>query len=189
MTPEVLERHFGLDPKDSPGAYKEEPAGDRDVGMITAMVPGTPALWLRSWERFGRLAFQNILQPAIDLAANGFPINRYLAQQLQDKGREKLGRFQSSRKIFFKPNGDVLGEGETLLQKDLAQTLKRLALGGQAEFYQGDTARLIADYSSGHGGVMTLADLKDFDLSWGSTHTGNYRGVEIVTPGPPTSVL
>lgn len=187
MTPEVLEKHFGLDPKDFPGAYKEEPAGDRDVGMITAMVPGTPALWLRSWERFGRFAFQKILQPAIDLAANGFPINRYLAQQLQDKGREKLGRFQSSRKIFFKPNGDVLGEGETLLQKDLAQTLKRLASGGQAEFYQGDTARLIAEFSSDHGGVMTLPDLKDFDLSWGSTHTGNYRGVEIVTSGPPTS--
>lgn len=187
MTPEVLEKHFGLDPKNHPEAYKEEPAGYRDVGMITSMVPGTPALWVGIWERFGRLPFQTILEPAIDLAENGFPLNRYLAQQLYDKGRKKLGHFQSSRKIFLKPNGDVLGEGETLVQKDLAQTLKRLALGRRSEFYQGDTGRLIVDYSSGHGGIFAFEDFKQFDVSWRSTHVGNYRGYEIVTSGPPTS--
>lgn len=186
MTTEVLEKHFGLTPETSPQAYEEEPGFYRCEGIITSAVPGTPAAWIRAWERFGKLPLRTILSTAILLAENGFPVNRFLAGRLED-AKNKLYAFDSSRKIFLKPTGKAFGEGETLVQGELAETLKRIAKDGHSGFYQGTTAEMIVDYSRAHGGVYTLKDFSDYDVVWRLTQISNYRGFDVMASSYPTS--
>jgi gamma-glutamyltranspeptidase/glutathione hydrolase len=186
MTAEVLENHFGLTPETTPQAYGEEPDGYRCEGIIVSNVPGTPATWVRAWERFGRLALRTILSTAIDLAERGLPINRFFAGRLEGE-KSKLDTFASSRKIFLKPTGEALGEGETLVQGDLAGTLKRIAEDGHSGFYQGETAEMIVDYSRAHGGVHTLKDFANYEVVWRPARTSSYRGFDVVTASYPTS--
>jgi gamma-glutamyltranspeptidase/glutathione hydrolase len=186
MTAEVLENLFNLTPETTPRAYGEEPDRYRSEGISVSNVPGTPAAWVRAWERFGKLPLQTVLSTAINLAEKGLPVNRFFASRLDD-GKTKLHKFDSSRKIFFKPGGETLGEGDRLVQSDLAGTLKRIAEYGYSGFYKGETAEMIVDYSRAHGGVHTLEDFADYDVVWRPTQTSNYRGFDVVATGYPTS--
>ncbi len=186
MTAEVLENHFDLTPETTPQAYGEEPDRYRREGIIVSNVPGTPGAWVRAWERFGKLPLQTILSTAIKCAEKGLPVNRFFANRLDD-GKTKLHTFESSRKIFFKPGGEALGEGDTLVQGDLAGTLKRIAEHGYSGFYKGKTAEMVADYSRAHGGVHTLKDFADYDVVWRPTQTSSYRGFDVVAASYPTS--
>ncbi len=186
ITPDVLQERFGLNRKDFPLAYKEEPVGYRDSGIIVSMVPGTPALWARVHERFGQLSFTALMSRAIELAEKGVPVNRYLAGALH-ANQAKVGRFESSRKIFFRQDRGVLKEGERLVQKDLAKTLRRLASGGYSGFYEGETAKAIVDYSDARGGCYSVRDFAEYDVAWRPSERSSYRGYEVVVAGAPTS--
>jgi gamma-glutamyltranspeptidase/glutathione hydrolase len=190
VTPAVLEQRFNLDCSVSPvpEACQEEPTGGiRSSGIIVSMTPGTPAAWLEMHKRFGTIPLHILLDRAIDLAENGFPINRNLANSLGGS-KNKLAQFESSRKIFFKSNGiDPLEEGETLIQKDLGKTLRRLATGGEKAFYRGPTAEKFVKYSKTHGGLYTLKDLRDYEAIWRPVQKADYRGFDVFVAGPPTS--
>jgi gamma-glutamyltranspeptidase/glutathione hydrolase len=190
LTAEFLQQHFDLNPERDAVAFREEPPNYRNSSVVISMVPGTPAALYEAWKRFGTQPFDSLMASAITYAENGFPINNYLAEWLE-KGREKLGQFPSSKRIFF--NGGesgkkVLGEGDTLIQKDLAITLRRYAADPENGLYRGITARMIVDYCRKAGSVLNLEDLANYKAVWRpSCCKGNYKGYEVIVTGPPTA--
>jgi gamma-glutamyltranspeptidase/glutathione hydrolase len=185
-TPELIRQYFDLDPQRDARAFQEEPPERRHVGVVTAMVPGTPAAWVELVKRFGSLGLQELLDPAIQIAVSGFPVNRYLADALETH-RSKLVPFESTRGMVGDGAGNMLGEGARLRQQDLAQTLRRLATHGHDGFYGGRTADLIVEHCARHGGVISHEDLKSYRAVWRDVIKGTYRGKEVVVTAPPTA--
>lgn len=182
----VLKTHFQLDPLEQPAAFREEPPDIRHNGIITSMVPGTPASWVELSRKFGTQPLSKLFVRGIEIAEEGFPINGYLSQSLRDF-KPRLMQFESTRKIFCGANGDILNEGDTLVQRDLANTYRRLAMSDGEDFYRGDTAQRIADYSRRHGGLITINDLASYQAAWRPAQHGTYRDLDVVVSGPPTS--
>ncbi|OOF69681.1 gamma-glutamyltransferase [Rodentibacter caecimuris] len=148
-------------------------------------VPGTVAgmdLALRKW---GTMPLQKVLEPAIKLAEEGFPISQTLANLLNTE-KEVLGKWESSRKIFFK-NDRTLAAGERLIQKDLANSLKLIAKEGSKAFYEGDIAKKIVQEMKRHKGLINLEDMRNYQAIVRQPIIGNYRGYKIVTMPPPSS--
>ena len=186
ISPERIAAHFDLDQRTDRRAYEEEPPEQRHVGMITGMVPGTPAAWCELAQRHGTMPLPALVEPAIDLAERGFPVNRYLAVAVK-ANRAKLHRFSSSRAVWFDAGGTEVGEAAVLRQPELADTLRRLAAGGQDGFYKGETAAAIVEHAQRQGGVVTLEDLGAYRAVWREVLRGTYRGRDIVVTSPPTA--
>jgi gamma-glutamyltranspeptidase/glutathione hydrolase len=149
-------------------------------------VPGTVAGMEMALAQHGTMSLADVLQPAIELAENGFVVSADLADSL--KGLEKrLKKWPASAAIFYKPDGSFYEPGDILVQKDLAATLKRIAAEGSDGFYKGETAEKIAAAVQAGGGVMTAQDLADYTAVMREPVTGTYRGYEIVSMPPPSS--
>jgi len=150
-----------------------------------AGVPGTVAGLALAHQRHGRLPWRRLVEPAIRLAAKGIPVSLELAQSLQE-ARARMAPWPASMKVFFKPDGSAYQPGETLFQRDLANSLKLIAEGPQA-FYQGGVAqKLIADMQA-HQGLITRDDLKRYRAVVRAPVRGTYRGYEILSMPPPSS--
>jgi gamma-glutamyltranspeptidase/glutathione hydrolase len=185
-TAALLREHFGLTGKTDAHAFQEEPAESRHCGVITSTVPGTPAAWHELSQRFGRLPFGQLCEPAIALAEDGFPINQYFSDSLA-AAAQKLLPFESTRRIVCNANGSLLVAGDTLKQHDLASTLRQLAAHGRAGFYDGETARLLTEYCSMHGGQISSQDLARYRPVWRPVLRGSYRAFDVVVTSPPTA--
>jgi len=151
------------------------------VGYQASGVPGTVAGLTLAHQKYGRLKWAAVVQPAIELAQNGFQITPALAQELQ--GTKRLAQFPESKRIFQR-GGDYYKPGETFKQPDLAATLARIAKDGPDDFYKGKTAQLIA---AGMNGAITLQDLAAYRAVLRKPLEGTYRGYKIVTMPPPSS--
>jgi gamma-glutamyltranspeptidase/glutathione hydrolase len=121
----------------------------------------------------------------VELASRGFELSYAQAQSLRGAARE-LGRFPESNRIFLR-GGRFYEPGETFAQPELGRTLERIARLGASDFYEGETARLLARDMQEHGGTITLEDLKNYAAIERKPLTGSYRGYEIVTAPPPSS--
>ena len=124
------------------------------------------------------------MAPALELARDGFAVSDELARDLAES--ERLARFPESKRVF-QGDGKPLEAGEMLRQPDLAGTLARLANEGPDEFYEGRTARLIAEDMTRNGGLISLADLKDYKVVERRPLEGTYRGYGILSAPPPSS--
>src|SRR6202790_4258494 len=123
------------------------------IGYRSVAVPGTVAGLALALKTYGTQQWAEVMQPAIRLAEEGFPVSAKLARELaQERGDLQL--FSLSRRIFLK-NGKFYRAGEILRQPELAATLKRIAKKGPAEFYQGKTAKMLAHDMATVGGVGT----------------------------------
>ena len=156
---------------------------DANAGYHAAGVPGTVRGLEHAHKKWGRKPWSELLQPAVDLAAKGFPVSWDLSRSLQSK---LLARFPESRRIFQR-DGRHYEMGETLQQPDLARTLTRIARHGSADFYEGETARLLAADMAGSGGLITLDDLRRYQPVEREPLRGSYRGYDILTAPPPSS--
>lgn len=185
-TASVLQKYFALTTGADPRAFQEEPPERRHAGVITGMVPGTPAAWFELSRRFGRLPFRELCVSAIALAENGFAVNSYFSDSLA-RTAPKLLPFKSTRDVFCGSSGELLREGDALKQPDLAATLRRLAERGRDGFYRGETADLLLDYCHGHDGLITRDDLDRYQPVWRTVLRGAYRGSEVVVTTPPTA--
>ena len=151
-----------------------------------AGVPGTVAGLALAHARHGRLPWRTLLEPAIRLAEQGFPVGPELARSLRE-ARERMAPWPASAKAFFKPDGSAYQPGETLVQADLAASLKRIAEEGSRAFYEGEIARkLVADMRE-HRGAIAADDLKGYRAVVREPVRGTYRGCEIASMPPPSS--
>ncbi len=162
-----------------------KPTEDSVVGYRAAGVPGSVRGFEYASKKYGRKAWAEVVTPAVALAEKGFPVSYGSAKSLNGSA-ERLGRFPETKRIFLR-DGKLYEAGETLVQPDLARTLRRIQEQGARDFYEGETARLLAADMEKHGGLITLADLKDYAVVERNPLTGSYRGYYIITSPPPSS--
>lgn len=162
-------------------------AGRSTVGYLASGVPGTVAGFALALEKYGsgKVTWADVVEPARRLAAEGFTVTPALARDLR-ASEKLLGQFADSRRIFLR-DGRPYAAGERIVQADLGRTFERLKTQGPREFYEGETARLIAADMAQHGGLITLEDLKAYRAIERPALRGTYRGHEIVTMPPPSS--
>ncbi|MBI4586048.1 MAG: gamma-glutamyltransferase [Planctomycetes bacterium] len=147
-------------------------------------VPGTAAGLGLAHARYGKMAWKELLAPAIRLARDGFTATRGLTASLQPV----LGQLQPPEAArFFMKDGRPLQPGEVWAQPELAATLDRLAGSGPAEFYRGETARLLVREMDRGGGWITREDLAGYQAVEREAVRGTYRGWEVISMGPPSS--
>ncbi|RXH19905.1 gamma-glutamyltransferase [Bradyrhizobium guangzhouense] len=166
---------------------KPDAAKSRDSGLGIG-VPGTVAGLTLALEKYGsgQFTLAQLLEPAIKLARDGFIVTDDIADTLPG-GYPRLARFPSSARIFAKPDGTPFGEGDRLVQSDLADTLASIAAQGPRGFYEGPVAEKIARSVTDAGGIMTPADLKAYQPVIRTPVHGTYRGYDIVSMPLPSS--
>jgi len=154
-------------------------------GYMAIGVPGTVAGLYRAHEKFGMLNWEVLVQPAIDLALNGFIVDRFLEKSLE----ENLGDFKPfpPTMTIFTKSGEVIREGEHLIQKDLANTLQLIQKNGPAGFYQGETAKKIVSEMEKNGGLISAEDLNNYEAVWRNPLNFTYRECVIYSMPLPSS--
>jgi gamma-glutamyltranspeptidase/glutathione hydrolase len=152
---------------------------------LSVGVPGTVAGLHLAWKEHGTLPWKRLVQPAIDLAKDGFPLSESLASSLA-RVLPSMKKHPASVAQFSK-NGVPYGPGERFRQPDLARTLSRIASQGPAGFYEGETARLIEREMAANGGLITRADLKAYRPERRAPLRGTYRGYEVLSMPPISS--
>ncbi|MBK8164891.1 MAG: gamma-glutamyltransferase [bacterium] len=156
-------------------------------GPLSVGVPGTVAgLWL-AHQRHGSRPWAELVQPAVVLARNGFAFSQGMRDWCDWLATTTDTLHAATRDAFLADGVRALRPGETLCQPELAATLARIRDGGAAGFYEGETARLLAAFMHGHGGLVTEADLAAYRAVEREPVRGTYRGHEIVSMGPPSS--
>lgn len=152
-------------------------------GHLSSGVPGTVA-GLFAAHRYARLPMKVLLQPAIDLAEQGYAITAAEARGL-NANKEDFQRFSTRPTAFVKK--EQWKEGDTLIQKELAATLRRIQAAGQRGFYEGETARLIVEEMKRGGGIISLDDLKAYQARLRQPLSFTYRGYQIIGMPMPSS--
>ena len=157
------------------------------VGWRASGVPGSVAGFALALQKYGsgKLSWADVCEPARRLAADGHRVTP-IAAALHRTHAKLLTQFDESKKIFL--NGGAFWKpGDLWKQPDLATTFARLQKNGPREFYEGATARLIADAMKKNGGLITLADLQAYQVAERTPLHGTYRGYDIITMPPPSS--
>jgi gamma-glutamyltranspeptidase/glutathione hydrolase len=155
-------------------------------GMLSPSVPGAVKameVCLRRWGS-GRFTLAKLLEPAIRYAEEGVPVARRVAHWIRE-AEPVLAQYPSSAKVFL-PGGRPPREGDVLVQRDLAKTLRQIAAGGADAFYRGPIAHAIGTYSQEHGGLLAAADLADYDVEVVEPVSTSYRGITVYTTPPPS---
>ena len=151
------------------------------IGIKAAGVPGTVAGLWAAHQRFGTLAWKDLLMPAVDLAANGFLV----AKDLADRQLEYSARFAGTTN--FDQHFGNLTEGAVFKQPELARTLLRIAASGAEDFYAGETAKLIVEEMERSGGIITADDLARYRAVWREPLKAAWREYEVLSAPPPSS--
>ena len=154
---------------------------------LSVGVPGTVAGLHLAWKEAGKLPWRRLIDPAIALAKDGFPLSEGLARSLGDAVQRPLMQKSPAAIAQFSKNGTPYAAGELLKQPDLARTLERIAAQGPAGFYDGETARLIEKEMLSHGGLITRDDLKHYSARKRTPIVGTYRGYDVISMPPSSS--
>lgn len=157
---------------------------DKSVdGHLAVGVPGTVAGLFESMQ-YAKLDFKELIEPAIELAEEGFHVTAQQARNLNNKMPD-FKRLNTAMPVFVKD--EDWKEHELLVQKDLAETLKRIRDKGKAGFYEGKTADLFVKEMQAGGGIITKEDLKKYEAKWREPITFNYKNYEIHSMPPASS--
>ncbi len=153
--------------------YKKIPSH----GPLPVSVPGAVDGWFEMHGKFGTMDMQEILQPAIDYANNGFPVSELIAWYME-RGALTLQKFPGFKETYM-PNGRTPGKGEIFRNPGLGSTLDKIAKGGRDAFYKGEIAKTIADYMQQLGGFLSERDLAEHTSDWIEPVSVNYRGYDV----------
>jgi gamma-glutamyltranspeptidase/glutathione hydrolase len=164
------------------------PDGEVIAGLSTEThlasgVPGTVDGMIKVHSKYGKLPFRDVIQPAIDLAKNGFPVTKNQARS-----------FNNNRETFLKKNSGITAfiketewkEGDLLIQTDLAETLERIRDNGRDGFYSGKTARLILKEMERGKGIISEKDLDEYHSVFRKPLSSVYKGYKIISVPPPS---
>lgn len=149
-------------------------------------VPGTVAGMKMALDAYGSMEWADVIAPSIRLAEEGIEVTPDLADSLEAM-KDRLTKYPSAAAIFYKDGGELYRPGDTLVQADLAETLKIIAAEGPDGFYKGPVAEKIATSVTAAGGVMTVEDMASYKAIMREPVKGSYRGYEIVSMPPPSS--
>jgi gamma-glutamyltranspeptidase/glutathione hydrolase len=163
--------------------YKSK-GGIPSDGPLSVEVPGAVGGATLAVRTYGTKPLGEVVAPAIELAERGYPVSDRLGGSLQS-GREKLGKFESTKKIWFR-DGKPLEGGDRVVNPDIARTFRAIAERGAEGFYRGPVAKATADYLKAHGGIITEADLASFRAHEDTAIAVNYRGIDVYEC-PPNS--
>ncbi len=148
-------------------------------------VPGSVDGMIEAHKKYGKLSFEKVIQPAIDLAEKGVELTEKEADKL-NSAKEHFVRLNDHLPVFVKDSG-VWKEGDLLIQEELAKTLLLLKEKGRDGFYKGETAeKIVAEMQKGNG-LITLEDLENYHSVWREPIIGDYKGYKIISMGPPSS--
>lgn len=154
-------------------------------GATSLGVPGTIDGLIYAHNKYGKLKFSSLIEPAIRLAKNGFVLSPEMARSI-NSNYENFSKYESSRKIFTK-NGEKFSEGDLFIQKDLAKILTLIKKYGRKGFYEGEIADLIVKQVQKLGGIITHEDLVNYHCVERKPVIGEYRGYKIISMGPPSA--
>jgi gamma-glutamyltranspeptidase / glutathione hydrolase len=152
--------------------------------ILASGVPGTVDGMVRAHEKFGSMPWSSVVQPALDLARNGFRMTRSQAAGLNSLRKTLLER-NLCKPVFV--SDSVWREGDLLIQPDLANTLERIRDSKRDGFYTGQTADYIVGQMKESGGLITYQDLKDYQSVWRDPIAGTYRDYQFYSMAPPSS--
>ncbi|MDM1405697.1 gamma-glutamyltransferase [Myroides marinus] len=153
-------------------------------GALASGVPGTIDGMIKAHAKYGSLPWEELVQPAIDLAEKGFKIT--------EKQAVEFVKYHSDF-VKYSTQGTALTakeqwvKEELFVQPDLAETLKRVQKEGRKGFYEGKTAELIVGEMQRGNGMITLEDLKRYEAKWRTPITGEYKGLKVISMPPPSS--
>ncbi|HSF17428.1 MAG TPA: gamma-glutamyltransferase [Vicinamibacteria bacterium] len=173
--------------------YRDHNDGEipRSDGLLSASMPAVIDAWYVMLDRWGTMSFAEVLEPAIDVAENGFPMGEGLARAIRRS--EKIKKYPTTMKVYY-PGGRPPEPGEIFRNPDAARMLRKLveaeqeAKGrGRSEalkaardrFYKGDIARAMADFSEENGGLYRYQDFAGYRGQVESPVSTNYRGFEV----------
>lgn len=154
-------------------------------GIRSVSIPGLVDGWLLAHEKYGKLPLIQVLDPAIALCKNGFPVSHKLGEAL----RGQTSKFTSDpyTRAVFTNAGKPIRTGEILYQKDLANTLRKIAVEGRKGFYEGEIASEIVRFSQTYNGLLTEEDLASHHSHWEEPIHTTYRGEYKIFEMPPNS--
>ena len=156
-------------------------------GVLSPVVPGSPAGWCAALERFGTMDRQSVFKYVVDICENGHPVTRHAAE-IVNTYEPWLRQYPSSMAFFF-PENNPMRPGQLHKQPDLAKTFRALVEGGPDAFYKGDTAHAIVSFLESEGGLITAQDLADLDVEWVDSIHIDYRDFQVHGPPPPSSAM
>ena len=151
------------------------------IGGQAVGVPGTVAGFWKAHQRFGKLPWEELVNPAIKLAEEGFLPAKILVddiQSMKDWFKDKT----NFSKYFLSSNAY-----ENFKQPELANTLRRIAKFGADDFYSGETAKLIVEQMKESDGLITMEDLNSYEAVWREPLRSNWRNYEVISAPPPSS--
>ena len=175
--PSAATRDMYLDDKGNPQMNLSQ------FGHLASGVPGTVA-GIFETVKFAKLPISVLMEPAIDLAENGFAISSSEANSL-NRNRDNFIAYNTTRPVLVKDQ--PWKAGDTLYQHDLAQTLRRIAALGIKGFYEGETAAMIVAEMNHGKGIITLDDLKNYKAQWRALPGFTYKGYQVLTMPLPSS--
>ncbi|HEY0668880.1 MAG TPA: gamma-glutamyltransferase [Sphingobacteriaceae bacterium] len=178
----------------APGLAKENMYLDRNgnvvkerslYGHLAAGVPGTVDGMANAHKKYGKLSWEEVIEPAIKLAEKGFKLTSMQAQEL-NAHKDDFIKFNPDGTAFIKSSGNWKS-GELLVQAELANTLKLIKTKGRDGFYQGEVAKYITEEMKKGRGLITEKDLSEYQSVWRKPITGHYKNYKIITMPPPSS--
>ncbi|UCD58912.1 MAG: gamma-glutamyltransferase [Candidatus Hydrogenedentota bacterium] len=155
-------------------------------GPLAVGVPGILAAYAKALQLAGTRTLTELISPSIEVAERGFELDSTYILRYND-GIERLKDDPPSARIYLRPDGSALNEGDILTQLDLAKTYRRIADEGPDYFYRGEFAERLAKYMSENGGLITLEDMAGYSARVREPIVGRYRDCEIIGMAPPSS--
>ncbi|WP_275076657.1 gamma-glutamyltransferase [Providencia rettgeri] len=155
-------------------------------GYLASGVPGTVKGLDYALEKYGTMSRQQVMEPAIKLAREGFILTRADTDVL-DTTTERFKQDPEVARIFLKPDGSAFQPGDLLVQTDLANTLEKIAKNGPSAFYEGEIPKVVEEASKKNGGILTAKDFADFTITDTAPVSCTYRGYQFISAPPPSS--
>lgn len=160
--------------------------GNTQEGGLASGVPGEVAGLLYLLEHHGTMSREDVMEPAIRIANEGFTVSAYCANAISD-AYEKTQKFPEMSKVYLDENGLPWEEGSVITNPDLGKALQLIADQGADVFYKGEIGEAMVATLAKYDGVMTMDDLAGYEVHELKPVTGDYRGYTVISSPPPSS--
>ena len=146
-------------------------------GPLPVSVPGCVDGWFELHDKFGKIKMNEILDPTIKYAENGFPVTELVSYYMKNASKN-FKDYPNFQETYFIDKSTPL-KGQIFKNPDLAKTLKIISVNGRKGFYEGNIAKIISDFIQDQGGFLSYKDLKNHKSEWIEPVSTNYRGYDV----------